>query len=737
MNRSFLFHLFVLCTLVTLTITALGAFPVYAEWEDGIPSVPKNENLDAPGTLELTFSDMQMVAPKLLTGPVSEYYLRFNLPVEWTPAGKVSLALELSAYFSSLLPGEDNSSISGLIGGNLTVTLNGFLLGVKTLQQSGDQVIQFEFDSSQLTIPTRGSVNELRIRWDGTSSCLMNLLSSVTVMPTSKMIFSYTENVGTLSLNDFPVPFFIENSLQPHPIILLLPASSTQSELRAALIIAAAIGQLSEGTSSFEMVPLEEYSPQNSGMQNVILVLSSNKLEAPEVQSLGLPARFQLGQGEGIIQLFNPSAGGYGLLVSGDETGIVKAAQVMSANLVIAPGDGETMVVSAVNPSSAPAEKEDMTLQDLGVGEILLTQQEGLVRSFDFFIPVGRQVRPDSTFDLIISHSQQLDYLRSGLQVKINSFPIASLRLNDNTFNQTLFRLILPSNLIHVGRNSVEIIAGLNARDMCSPPDETIAWLRVSAESLLHLPLESAGVSLGMAKEFKDFPDSFLSGLNLDNTTFVLSSTDFESWKAAGALAYQLGNALPGSGLLQLGVIWTGEDESKGSDGNNVILVGKPNDFTNLSDKDQFPSLVFNPDNTLSEDSALAMVAKPISEKDVGYLAIRGYASDSGRILMAVLGNTPAGLNFAVDMISLSQLHENNFAVVVNEGVEAGWFDESISTGKVSQTVPPTTDTPIKVNNALQFRQRLLTWVIPLIAGLLIILIFLIIVEIRKNRRVN
>ncbi|MBA4376273.1 MAG: hypothetical protein C0401_08900 [Anaerolinea sp.] len=735
MKRSFLFQLIGIITLICLTLSLGGTSPVSAEYIDPLASAANSANADLPRQIELTFAGMGMTSPQTLAGPLSEYALRFNLPAGWSPTGLAVINLELSAFFSSIVPTEGTEPISGLTGGDLSVFLNGTLVAVKTLQQSGDQTIQLEFDSSLLTLPARGSSNELRVRWDGSVSCRMNLLSSVTIMPSSTLDFSYAESSRPLSLNHFPVPFIIENSLQPVSLKLILPASPSGSELRAALIVAAGIGQLSGGAAAFEMVSLEDFKRTSAEKQNVILVATSEKLKTPELRALGLPAELQAGQAEGIVHLFQHSTGEYGVFVSGDEAGIIKAAQVVSANQVISAGEAVTMIVSAVNPAVSSTNQENMTLQDLGVGEMVFTHPDGLVQSVDFFIPAGEQARPDSTFDLVISHSQQLDYLRSGLQVKLNGFPAVSLRLNDNTANQILFRLILPSNLIHAGRNTVELIAGLNTRDICTPPVESVAWLRVSASSLLHIPLERAVAGSPVSKVLGDFPDALMSGSGLDNVTFVLATSDFGNLQAAGKLANQLGAALPQSEPLRLHAVWYDMVDPALTAESNVILVGKPLDFKTLAEKGQFPALVFNQENTLSDESALAMVTKPAAGADVGYLAIRGFDIQTDRVLLAVLGNSPAGIRYAVDAVSNPEVSASNFVVVVGEGVQAGWLDQGISTGKVVLPAAQATEAPAASDAVQQFKQGMLVWVIPVVAALLALMILLVYIEVRQQIR--
>ena len=728
MKRLFLFRLFAFSTLICLLLSAAGTLPVSADF------TPSTAQKDDPAAAVLTFADLGMASEQVLAGPVSEASLKFNLPVDWVPTGSVVLDLDFSAYFSSLVPQETASFISGLVGGNLSVSMNGSLIHTATLQQSGSQTLQITFDSALITTPKRGSSNELLIRWDGSSACLMNLFSSITLSPQSKLSFTYTEKANDFSLSDFPVPFVVENSIQPIPIKILLPASASLGEVRAALILAAGLGQISQGHARVELLPIDAIQSTGTENSNLILVATSEKLQDPAIRSLGLSADLSAGKGEGIVHLFKLAAGGSGLIVSGDEEGIVKAAQAVGADQVT-PTQGETtMSVSAVNPPAALTESEDITLQELGVGEILLTTTQGLDPSFDFFIPAGKQVKGDSSFDLVISHSQQLDYLRSGLQLKLNGSPLVSLRLNDNTSNQSLFKLILPSTLIHAGKNTIEFAAEFNTRDICSAPNDATAWLRISSDSLLHLPLEKNTANILDTKTFGDFPQAFLSSPNLDNVTFVLSPSDFASWQAAQKLAYHLGAALPERSLILARVTWSNAVDTVLIDGADVILVGKPSDQKMLTDKGSFPSLIFNQDNSLSSASPLLLVLQSGAEENTGYLAIRGYAGEPDRVMAAVLGSTAAGINAAADRITSPAISASNFALAAGQNGGANWLDEGIATGQVMQPSGTTAETPVVKNTTEQFRQGMLIWVLPLIIVLLIILIIFILSEARYNK---
>ena len=716
MKRTFLFHFMGFMLLIGLVINPTGLHLVQAQ---------------AANQADLTLTDLAMVGPQTLTSPISEFELRFNLPANWTPEGTASLDLELSAYFSSLVASESTATLSGLVGGDLSVYLNDVLVNVNTLQQSGAQTLHIEFDAASFKPVSRDDVNTLRIRWDGSVSCQTNLLSSVTIMPTSKLAFGYSETTDHITLNNFPAPFVIENSLQPVPLVIALPVSPTAGELQAAMIVAAGIGQISHGAQTAVVIKTDDFQPSASAKQNVILVANSDTLKSLPVSEWGITVNVQAGAGEGLLRLFQP-AGGYGLLVTGDDLGIVKAAQTASADQVIAAGDAMSMIVSGINPVAPVTGQEDMTLEDLGVGELVFTQPSNLVKSFDFFVPAGNQVRSDASFELTISHSQQLDYLRSGLQVKVNGFPAVSLRLTDNTSNQNLFQLIMPANLIHPGRNTIEFVADLSTRDLCTAATESVAWLRVSSSSLLHLPLESAVGGTMLPKTFGDFPDAFLTGSGLNNVTLQIAQADFGNIQAAAKLAARLGAALPSHTIFQVSAV--GTDATLPADA-SVILVGRPSDFSGLTEKTQFPSLAFNPDDSLSDQSALQLVTKPEAEADAGYLAIRGFDAMTSRVLLAVLGNTSAGVSFAVEALGSPQTANNNFALVTGPAELTGWLDQGIATGEISAAgVQPTQIAP--GGDPVQiFRSGMLAWVVPALVILLALMLLFVYMEIRQNIR--
>lgn len=717
MKRSLVYKLFGFILLAGLIFNLAAVQPVLAQ---------------STSQADLTLTDLGMAAPQTLTGPISEIDLTFNLPADWELKGTAALDLDIMAFFSSLVVSESNETLSGLVGGDLSVFLNDTMVGINTLQASGQQTLHFEFDAALFTPVTRDGVNTLRIRWDGSISCLMNLLSSVSISPTSKLTFGYDANQKSLTLNDFPAPFVVKNSVQPVPLKIALPANPSAGELRAAIILAAGIGQISNEQIIGEVISLSDYRPAESASQNVILVANPESLKTLSLSNYGIKSDLKANAGEGLMYFFKP-AGGYGLLVTGDEQGIVKAAQAISADQVIAGGDANTMLVSGINPVAAPTGPEDKTLDDLGVGELVFTKPNNLSHSFDFFVPAGNQVRADASFDLIISHSQQLDYLRSGLQMLVNGYPAVSLRLTDNTSNQAIFKLIMPANLVHAGRNTVEFVADVNTRDLCTAPTANMAWMRVSSSSLLHLPLETAVGGSLVSKTFSDFPDVFLSGSGLDNILIEIAPQDFGNIQAAMKIAGWLGAGLPDHTIMQLNAGFADAIDPALAENASLILVGRPSDFTSLADKSQFPSLVFDEQNLLSDQSALELVTRPQAGQDAGYLAMRGYDASTSKVLLAVLGSSSTGLTYAVDGLVSSQAAKHNFLIVTGENEETGWLDAGIATGEiVMASGDQGTESP-GVDVVQAFRINMLKWVVPVLVVMLAVMLLFLYIEIRQR----
>jgi len=141
--------------------------------------------------------------------------------------------------------------------------------------------------------------------------------------------------------------------------------------------------------------------------------------------------------------------------------------------------------------------------------------------------------------------------------------------------------------------------------------------------------------------------------------------------------------------------------------------------------------MVFDEQNLLSDQSGLELVTRPQAGQDAGYLAIRGYDASTSKVLLAVLGSSPAGLTYAVDGLVSNQAAKHNFLIVTGENEETGWLDSGIATGEIVSASGEQTQVAPGVDVVQAFRISMLKWVVPVLVVLLIVMLLFLYIEIR------
>ena len=117
--------------------------------------------------------------------------------------------------------------------------------------------------------------------------------------------------------------------------------------------------------------------------------------------------------------------------------------------------------------------------------------------------------------------------------------------------------------------------------------------------------------------------------------------------------------------------------------------------------------------------------------QDTGYLVIRKTGADTGRIILGVLGSSSAGTANAAGMLTAPDLRDINFAVITSEGIQTGWLDQAIATGRTMEELAQQQVTEGPSNAARMFKAGLITWGLPVIAIMLTLFISMLLIEIR------
>lgn len=690
---------------------------------------------DSPDVVPL--SALGMPRDVFLQGPLARTMLRFTLPPEWRLQGGATLRLDVTVLMSNFLVGQEVRNLDGIYAGEVSVVLNGVPLGAVFMQGGGQRSLDFDLGDAALTASPDG-LHELVIQWDATASCSQNVAASLSVQAASSYLVLPHQLVSpSADLDSYPSPFFTFNNPRPAPVILAVPDDASPSVLQGALAVASSLGRLSGGNLDFNMVPASQLSREKHANSHLFLLGSAADFEP----SKGMPVPLLPNSSDGVLHGFvSPwSSVRMGLLVTGaDDAAILKAALALAAGQVITGRQKNTAFVSAVFAPQVPALKVEQTFAEL-VGEPLVFSVAGVsTRKISFHVPSGSAIGADATLDLAFSHAQLLDFLRSGIVVRLNGVSIGSMRLSDVSSNLNTVRLIIPASVIRAGTNTLELQVEITARDACSDWRSGALFVTIFPESVLRLPVSSSPILALRSTDLGAFPAPFVEN-DLSGTTFVLPSDDSDSWTAAGRLAFSLGVQGAGISIPSVQVVPAGGSFALGA--GNYIVVGQPGRAPAIAALAAILPVPFESDGQLSS-AALARIGYDIDPaRSAGFLQVAMLPGGTSSVLL-VAGNNNQGLDWAsqalTDPAALRRLSGANFAVLQARASPksfrvAGWQPETApipgAVGEVAGDMPgqggPSTGLPPRQDE----------WALPVLILSTLALLALAVVEIRSWRK--
>jgi hypothetical protein len=238
------------------------------------------------------------------------------------------------------------------------------------------------------------------------------------------------------------------------------------------------------------------------------------------------------------------------LVVSGNnDQATIKAAQALSTGVIRSHNQPNLALIDSVNEKTYVKESAvDQTLADLGYETVIFEGRGESTETFQLYIPTGQTVTAEAYFEISLSHSELLNYARSGVFISINDQPIGSIRLSDdtsNTANQRV-RIPIPPSSIRSGLNYLDVTAILEPLDECADPGQGGLFVSLWSDSRLYMPLAPEPVSMVEVPDLTVYPLPFVRVPELSQTAFVLERGNFESWRAAIRLAADLGSTSNG-----------------------------------------------------------------------------------------------------------------------------------------------------------------------------------------------
>jgi cellulose synthase operon protein B len=680
---------------------------------------------------DIELSKLGLPAETILHGSFEEVKLVFSLPSSWDLKPGALLNLSISNYFADLIASQADAIPGNLTVGELSVWLNGSKLSSLSLKDSGDFNYSINLDDTISLNRTLQGLNELIFRWDASVSCENGIASTVSILPSSKLHLQYQVTAAPIDLNQFPSPFFQKNSIEPQKVTVLIPDRPTESELQAALVIAAGLGKFSKGEMNIDLIPFNQLVNGAYSGNNLILVGTLNNLAV--LNDINFKSIFTnkissltVSDNDGVIMEFNSpwKTESTLLIITGKtESGVIKAAAAVSSSTLVTSSEKNMAMVKEIYQNIPQAEeKVDLLFSELNQPTIEITNYGRQQLEIPFTIPKSKIASPEAYLDLYVNHSKLIDYNQSGLWVKLNGIPIGSMRFNDQTSDSTLVRFIIPPSAIKSFANKIEIETNLVSRNTCPDPRVADHWITIFGDSYLHIPMIQESSKLRTLPSIGDYPLPFLSDEGLSSTTIVVENNDPQSWKTASALAFNFGAEGQGDSFL-FQVRFPNRINLESSKDQHLLIIGLTNKIPFSTNINNLLPIPFNTEGGLQDESKLKIKYEVKDNQPLGYLELANISTSLRFDALLVLGSNSEGIEKAGQILLNAKMRDkmiqSNFVLIHGEKLFPDYFETRLITN--SQTGQIETE---KSSQTIITEINRWTWIG--LVGILVVLVFLI-----------
>ncbi len=706
-----------------------------------------------PQSADLTTITFEVLglSDTIMQGPYSTMRVVFGTPDNWA----FQLGAELRLFLTSQLAAESTLIVADgqNIGATMTVTLDKKVLAILPLIAGKEVPYDIPISGDALLSPYNDGHHELSLFLDSGIDCRYTFHStSVIVSATSQFILPHDEKAPSTDLTILPRPIYQRGAVFPINADVVVPDVPSAQELQAAMIAVGSFGRMSSGNLPVTLIPASKLTMDLQTSSNLILVGKASAL-APLLKSATLPAPLTnnafnpqgMQTDDGILELaVSPWNGARSLLlVSGNtDGGVLKAAQALSNNNIQTSKDTSLAVISDVAlgdlsaGQSAPSflTPDTFTFADLGYSIITLSGP-GIIDGFvEFTIPPGMVADGDTYIDLTFNNSPQLDFNSSGLTVYMNgSHLIGGAVLSQQTTSTVTQRIKIPLSVLVPGANQIKLEADLIPLTECSSLNISNLWISILPESVLHLPLRQAPVSVTTIQDLSTYPFPFSNEPTLSNLAFVVSKTDPIAWNNAAQIAYWLGRRAGGA-ILDFALAYDGEISDQVLQSHDMIVTGLPSNLKLMADLSKSLPAPFDPGTNVAVLKGQQVTYRFPAGADLGYLELMASPWNPSHTILLAVGTTPNGMQLSgtalTDTTQSSQL-KGNLAIIANKTITAvdtrtglGLSAINSNTNATPQVSPPENNTNRAPAPSLISSRN---W-IPFAIGVLVFLIVVVII---------
>ncbi|HBT20931.1 MAG TPA: hypothetical protein DEA47_06200 [Peptococcaceae bacterium] len=373
-------------------------------------------------------------------------------------------------------------------------------------------------------------------------------------------------------LDDYPYPFINKLMFSPINTHIVLPENPSEEEIEAMLDLASDWGKKTAGGSiqGFKVVmgkPAEN--------KNAVILSAGLKQEG-------------INKGEGYVKLDPRGNGLYSLIIGGrDASGLKKAVSFVNSKFINQADKNEVVVSELVGAENSKKESaseiRNITLEDLGYGEISLLGVFHQRTMITVKRPSGWTVGPGSFIELFFRHSSMLNPERSAVTVFINGRPLKSVPLNGSNAERGVLKVEIPKDELDEEAWNIEFEFYHDIGNVdCSKKYEEVAWSVIEKNTRIYL----APGKIKAALNWADFPNFDLES-NSRCAVMLPEKPTRDELTLAFIMAVRLGQAYENKIDWK---VYLGERDKLKKE-KNLLIITRHDDIEVL--KKEIPSVAF------------------------------------------------------------------------------------------------------------------------------------------------
>ena len=636
------------------------------------------------------------------------------------------------------------------MGGTLLVYFNDKLIDTIILSKDSPLEKEIPIPDDALNKVDENGRYSLRFFLNADVNCDFNdIRTTIIISKNSQLNLQYEQIPALADLSLFPRPIYQPDSILPNSALVVIPDNPEAFELQAALAAMAGLGSITEGKLNVNLIVNGTLTPELVAANHLIFVGLASKF--PALQAVNFPIAIS-GNGlslgadqnsDGIVEIAQSpwSQAAAVVFVGGNSSdAVIKAGQAFSTGKMVAIEKPDVSLIATVNPFESVTIPEDQTFKDLGYEDQTMGLYGEAYTAYTFYASPDQAFSEGAYVDMVMSHSDLLDFDQTGITVLLNDEVVGGLQLSQES--PATERIKLVPGVLRRGVNRLEVISEIVPHITCYSSDLLSTWVTISETSVVHLPISENKLSLGKNVSLHEFPYMFLGSRDLGDLAIVLAPNDPVSWSNAAQVAFYIG-AKGSSSLVNLHALYADNVPEDALKNYNLLVFGRASTLPFLSKINNALPAPFKSGNDEAVEPSMLVNYSLLPDTSVGYLQLLPSPWNLDNTILAVLGNTTDGIPMAGTTLTKDDLIarlSGNFAVLYGNQVVS--TDTRLGVGKesiISQLPVAVTATPGQTESTPQVSGGKLVsrplWIIPVFGIITASILILLIVMLRRETR--